>query len=83
MPRYHFWHTSTRQFGLPQPSLLERATDEPSASGPLARLVAMLKRLHAAFYSASGPAAVEQRDVRQLLLAEKRKTLQVGGAGPG
>jgi RNA polymerase II C-terminal domain phosphatase-like 3/4 len=79
VPRYHYWHTSPRQFGLPQPSLLERSTDEAASSGPLSRLVAMLKRLHAAFYSAPGHAPAEQRDVRQLLAAERKKVLQVGG----
>ena len=70
--RYHFFPSSLAQFNMGGKALLHRQADEFAGNGPLFSILAVLKEIHADYFSHAHP---EMVDVRDILRAKKRKVL--------
>lgn len=70
--RYIYFPCSRRQFGLPGPSLLEIDHDERPEDGTLASSLAVIERIHEAFFSHQ---SLDEADVRNILASEQHKIL--------
>ncbi|KAG6405712.1 hypothetical protein SASPL_133304 [Salvia splendens] len=70
--RYIYFPCSRRQFGLSGPSLLEIDHDERPEDGTLASSLAVIEKIHGAFFARD---SLEEGDVRSILACEQRKIL--------
>ncbi|CAA2964689.1 RNA polymerase II C-terminal domain phosphatase-like 3 [Olea europaea subsp. europaea] len=70
--RYIYFPCSRRQFGLPGPSLLEIDHDERPEDGTLASSLAVIERIHEAFFAHQ---SLDEADVRNILASEQNKIL--------
>ncbi|KAL2547247.1 RNA polymerase II C-terminal domain phosphatase-like 3 [Forsythia ovata] len=70
--RYIYFPCSRRQFGLPGPSLLEIDHDERPEDGTLASSLAVIERIHEAFFAHQ---SLDEADVRNILASEQHKIL--------
>ncbi|XP_058114098.1 RNA polymerase II C-terminal domain phosphatase-like 4 [Magnolia sinica] len=73
MERYHFFASSSRQFGFNGRSLSELRRDESEADGVLAAVLKVLKRVHQMFFDPDDGMDVSSRDVRKLLSMVRRE----------
>ncbi|KAK9816991.1 hypothetical protein WJX72_007937 [[Myrmecia] bisecta] len=73
MHRYIYFPACANRFGIQQPSLLQRDTDEDPTVGPLATVLGVMQRTHERFFAATDPASQDVRshlgDVRREVLA--------------
>jgi RNA polymerase II C-terminal domain phosphatase-like 3/4 len=74
MERYHFFTSSTRQFGMKSPSLANAHRDESESEGTLAMTLNTLRHVHRGFFHSNAtqggkrkPRSFDTRDVRQVI----------------
>ncbi|XP_059667635.1 RNA polymerase II C-terminal domain phosphatase-like 4 isoform X2 [Cornus florida] len=75
MERYHFFASSSRQFGFNCKSLSELKSDESEADGALNTVLKVLKRVHSMFFDPELGDNLENRDVRQVLKTVRKEVL--------
>ncbi|KAJ4959588.1 hypothetical protein NE237_026699 [Protea cynaroides] len=76
MERYHFFSSSSRQFGINAESLSELKRDECESEGALATVLKVLKRIHEMFFDPELCANLTSRDVRQVLKTTRQEVLK-------
>ncbi|WCJ29131.1 RNA polymerase II C-terminal domain phosphatase-like 4 [Euphorbia peplus] len=74
MERYHFFHSSCRQFGFNCKSLSELKSDESDSDGALARVLQVLRKIHHMFFDELVD-SLDGRDVREVLKIVRKDVL--------
>ncbi|XP_024030539.1 RNA polymerase II C-terminal domain phosphatase-like 4 [Morus notabilis] len=75
MERYHFFRSSTHQFGYNCKSLSELKSDESETEGALVTVLNVLKQVHSMFFDERGIDHII-RDVRQVLKTLRKEVLK-------